>query len=271
MGCWTRSLIAFPHALAVNSTAVRGELIRSRLIAPKRVFLLPNAVRLSEFNRNGNRMQRAGCVQGQECTAILVGRLVPVKCVHRFVQALALARRKAPNLVGAIVGEGPELPALTTLASELKLSDVCQFLGARSDVPTLLKHADMLVLCSDDEGLPNVILEAMAAGLPVVSTPAGDAKSVVRDGSNGFVVPFHSVEQLADGMVRLEKSVELRHRFGEAGRSMVEQDYNFHNLPRRLFRLYQDIALQHGDNRVLASLQGWAKAGRIPRNISQPN
>ena len=98
-----------------------------------------------------------------------------------------------------IVGDGPLWTALHQRAQDLGLlPDGVAFLGRRNDVPALLGSADMLVLSSDHEGCPNVVMEAMAARRPVVTTPAGDAGVLVEDGVSGYVVPFDDVEAMAD-------------------------------------------------------------------------
>ena len=123
-------------------------------------------------------------------------------------------------------------------------------------MPALLGMADMLVLSSDYEGCPNVVLEAMAAHRPVVTTPAGDAGLVVEDGISGYVVPFDDVQAMASAMVRLAESPELGRKFGEAGRRRVEEDYSFDGLAGRLISAYEAIAERHGRRDILAAVAG---------------
>ena len=104
----------------------------------------------------------------------------------------------------------------------------------------------MLVLTSDDEGLPNVVLEGMAAGLPVVSTPAGEARRIVEDDVDGLVVPFGDAGAVADAMRRLARTPLLRARLGSAGRSKVRRDYALESLPERLAALYRSAASLKG-------------------------
>jgi glycosyltransferase involved in cell wall biosynthesis len=115
------------------------------------------------------------------------------------------------------------------------------FLGRREDVPELLAGSDILVLTSDHEGFPNVVLEGMAAGLPIVTTPAGDAPQVVRDGVSGYVVPFDDVEVLASRIVELAKSAELRERLGQEGRRIAEQKYSLSELGPQALSLYAEV------------------------------
>src|SRR5262249_41673946 len=156
---------------------------------------------------------------------------------------LASARSRQPDLRGRIIGEGPERAKLTELAGRLGLlPDGVEFLGERDDVPALLREADMLVLTSDDEGVPNVVLEAMAAGLPVVATPAGDTPDIVEDGVTGLIVPIGDASAIADRIVALSASPQRCRQLGQAGRERVARRYRVDGLAERLIDIYRSIA-----------------------------
>ncbi len=225
-GLWTAWLLRTPDALVVNSLTGWREMTASGLVSPERLCFLPNVIDLSEFDGQDLPAAASGSTQWEACRVILVGRLFPVKRADRFLQTLVFARRKHPRLEGLIVGDGPERGRLERLALRTGLAaGGVRFLGQRTDVPTLLGQADLLVSCSDREGFPNVVLEAMAARLPVITTPAGDSGIVVQDGVTGYVVPFDDVPAMANRLVDLARSPDLRRRFGEAGRRRVEQHY----------------------------------------------
>jgi len=138
------------------------------------------------------------------------------------------------------------------LATELEiLPNTVTFLGQRDDVPALLKQAEIFFLTSDEEGFPNVILEAMAAHLPVITTPAGEAGGVVQNGVTGYVVPFDDVEGMAELMVHLARLPDLRCQLGNAGRQRVERLYSFEGLADRLLSIYRSIAERQGYRHVL--------------------
>lgn len=250
-GIWTRWLVRLPSAIIVNSSAAMTEIENSQLRSAKDLFLLRNTIDTTEydspkFERHRNNSNRV--------RAIFVGRLVPVKRVDRFIQALSRASMVHPDISGLIVGSGPELEAAQDLAIECGLiPDRLTFTGPSSDVTGHLRHADMLVLCSDDEGSPNVILEAMAAHLPVITTAVGDAPSIVKDGVTGFVVD-QDVDTIADRIIRLAASPELRHRLGESGRSEVELNYSDQRIVARLLSIYQTVAERQGRPKVTSLL-----------------
>ena len=221
-GRLTRSLLRLPAAIIANSqAALRG--MDEFLVNAESIVVLENVIDLEDFDARLSLGAFAWDADGPP-VALAVRRMHREKRFDRFLAALAVARRASPVVRGVIVGDGPEWPALRQRAQDLGLlPDGVAFLGRRNDVPPLLDRADMFVLSSDHEGCPNVVIEAMAVRRPVVTTPAGDAGVLVEDGVNGYVVPFDDVEAMADRMARLAKSLELRRRFGEAGRRRMEE------------------------------------------------
>jgi glycosyltransferase involved in cell wall biosynthesis len=249
-GGWGRWLLRLPPALLANSQAGRSN-AESLGIRPEKVYVVPNVIDLTAFDRAAEQ----GEVPAQAPSRVVVVSVathLPVKRLERFVAALARARAEVPSLVGVMIGAGPENDRLRALARALGLSsqDV-SFLGARDDVPRQLRGADLLLLTSDMEGFPNAILEAMGAQLPVITTPAGDAGLVVQDDVTGYVVPFEDVEQIAERVVRLARSPELRRSFGRAGRLRVEQCYSYEQLAASLLGTYRSIAAERGHERLL--------------------
>ncbi len=253
-GRWGRWLLGVPPSLLANSHAAKRN-AEQLGVAPNTVCVVPNAIDVAEFERLTADGPEAPDDVGIVVAA--VGTLIGVKRFDRFLRAMALARREVPTLRGILVGDGPERSQLEGLAQDLGLlPDGVQFVGLRRDVAHLLRHhADVLVLTSDHEGFPNVLLEAMAAGLPVITTPAGDAGVVVRDRITGYVVPFDDVEELAERITQLARSPGRRHRLGAAGRSRVAQEYAFEQLGGHLLASYRAFAETHSNRRALAALR----------------
>jgi glycosyltransferase involved in cell wall biosynthesis len=249
---WGRWQLRIPSAFVANSEASWRK-AGALGLAPEALGVLPNAIDLADFDaRAALALPRS--FKGP--VAVVVGSLYAVKRYDRFLEALALARRSVPELKGLIAGDGPEKPGLEREARKLGLGPPnLIFLGHWDNVPALLRRADMLVVSSDHEGFPNVILEGMAARLPVVTTPAGDAGVVVEHGTTGYVAPFEDVQSMAAGMVRLARSPELRRQFGEEARRRVEQYYGFEGLADRLLALYRKFAQLCGRHDVLRLLR----------------
>jgi glycosyltransferase involved in cell wall biosynthesis len=141
------------------------------------------------------------------------------------------------------------------------------FLGGFDRVPALLAHSAMLVLSSDYEGFPNVILEAMSARLPVVTVPAGDAGLIVRHGQTGFLVGAENIRDMAGALVRLAQSPELRQHLGEAGRRCVEEDYHCGPLAERLLGAFRRFAIRQ---RRLSLCESLAREEDAPAPVTAP-
>ena len=169
--------------------------------------------------------------------------------------ALNIACREAPKLLGIIIGDGPELANLQAFAQQRGLSEEnLLFLGRRDDVPAILRRAQIFMLTSDHEGFPNVLLEAMAARLPVITTPAGDFGNIVQDGRTGYVVPFDNIDGLVKYMLRLAESAQLQKKLGQAGRARVEQIYDACGLAENLLSVYKHIAIKRHSRRLTKAL-----------------
>ena len=251
-GRWAPFLLRAPAALLTNSHTARGVAVGLGVSTAK-IHVVANVIETSSFDRACS--SRPAARNAGQALAIIVARLVRAKRVDRFLEALALARRSTPGLKGVVVGDGPERASLEAQAGRLGLlPDGLKFCGASDNIARLMAEADMLVLTSDHEGFPNVILEAMAARLPVVATPAGDAAVVIEHGVSGFVVPFDAVEELANRLIRLARSPDLRHKLGEAGHERVAVRYAYAGLADRLVLVYRAAAQQSGHLDVLEKL-----------------
>jgi glycosyltransferase involved in cell wall biosynthesis len=137
-----------------------------------------------------------------------------------------------------------------------------RFVGECHNVPALLARSAMLVLSSEYEGFPNVILEAMAARSPVITTPAGDAGLIVQHDRTGYVVQPDDSQSMAAFMVRLAQSPSLRTELGEAGRKRVEQEYNYERLADRLVEIFRHFSGQQQRTALLTLLERGVPVGQ---------
>ncbi len=230
-----------PTGLIANSQAARRNAPRFGR-SEERVLVVPNVIDVAAFDAAwpGPTARR---VAGDGFVVAGIARLVHQKRLDRFVAAIAAARRACPSISGRLIGEGPERPGLERLARELGLfPGGIEFLGERTDVPALLADSDALMLTSDHEGFPNVVLEAMAASLPVVTTPAGDAGHIVEDSRTGFVVDDGDPGILAQRLVALARDPALRRSMGQLARARLEQQYGSGSLARMLRGAYRSAA-----------------------------
>ena len=222
-----------PRVIAANSrAAIKNAIVLGASAA--RLHLLPNVVDTDQFSPVVSRKREAVWL-------IAAGRLGEEKRLDRFLNLVARLQRLSPEPVRAmIVGDGPRRPQLQQQASELGLmGNAVEFKSAVSDMPALYREADILVLTSDWEGTPNVILEAMASGLPVVATGVGGVPEVVRHGETGFVVDPDDIDSLTDSVLRLICDSQLRMEMGCQARQYIMANHAPRHLPARLAKIYE--------------------------------
>lgn len=256
-----RWLLRRPMALLANSETARRNAAALGVPA-SRIAVVPNVLDLGEFRADTNPAMPAPIRSGG-AVVIGIARFVSPKRLERFITVLAMVRRQLPDASGWLVGDGPDRQRLLDHARTLGLvPDGVRFLGPRDDVPALLQQADVLLLTSEHEGFPNVLLEAMAAGLPVVTTDAGDAGVVVQHGVTGYVVREGGEQALAARLLAMLGSPSSRRAMGLAGRRRVEQVYAPEGLADRLLEAYAELADQCGRMSILAPI-GQHRAGAV--------
>ena len=167
---------------------------------------------------------------------IAVGRLIEQKGIDVLLDALHQLPEPRPYLL--LAGQGVLQPSLERQAARLGLGDRVLFLGFRPDVPELLAASDLFVLPSRWEGCPMVLLEALAAGLPAVVTPAGGVPEMIEDGKQGLFVPIDDTRALAVALANLIAHPERRRSFAEAGIERVAEAFDASTLARAFARVY---------------------------------
>lgn len=168
---------------------------------------------------------------------ICVGRLDAVKGQATLLRALVQVAAAQPAVLLLLAGDGPERPRLTALAAELGVADRVRLLGARDDVPRLLALGELFVLPSLQEGMPNAVLEAMAAGLPVVGTAVGGVPELVVDGETGVLVPPGDATALADALLALLAAPARAAEMGRRGRQRAAQAFSQEAMCRQVEQL----------------------------------
>src|SRR5262249_18812002 len=170
-----------------------------------------------------------------------IGRLSPEKGFDLLIRATHTLLQSGHDSELWLVGEGPERPALEGLINSLGVRDRVRLFGYQVDVRCCLEAMDVFVLSSLREGLPNVVLEAMALEVPVVATRIAGVPRVIRDQGDGVLVEPGSIDALAEAMSRLAHDEKVRARFAIAGRQTVHQRYSFDERMRRISALYDTL------------------------------
>jgi glycosyltransferase involved in cell wall biosynthesis len=178
--------------------------------------------------------------------ALFVGRLAPQKRVGDLLKVLDLLQHVQPDLRTAIVGDGPLRGSLEKLTGQYDLNEKVRFLGHRDDVPRLMAAADVVVLPSEYEGLPNVVLEAMIQGKAVVATAAPGTTEVVVDGATGVLTPIGNIPLLARGLRDLIRDPRRAAALGAAGRERALADFRADAMVARFAELYERLAAAKG-------------------------
>lgn len=173
-----------------------------------------------------------------------VGRINQEKDLDSWLRAAAMVAKKHPAAKFILVGDGRgdnTQSQLEQLAKSLGIERNVVFPGYRSSLQSVYSAFDIFMLSSRREGLPNCILEAMAMGLPVVTTDVAGAKELVKDGETGYVLPQGDVEGLGAALLKLADDSALRTRFRQAGRARIEHEFSFSNRLRRIEDLYEGM------------------------------
>lgn len=226
-----------PGTIAANSQSAI-QYAATLGVPASRLYFLPNVV-------DTERFQPPDAPAEEPFTLIAVGRLVKQKRLDRFVSILGRLRMAYGLKVrGLIVGPGCQnedlRPELENQARRLGLfPGVVEFRGGISDTRSVYREAAVCVLTSQHEGTPNVLLEAMASGLPVVAANVGGVPQIVQDGQTGFLLEPWDIDGFAAALARLARNAELRTDMGRRARAFVEENHSLHRLPAYLAGLYQ--------------------------------
>jgi glycosyltransferase involved in cell wall biosynthesis len=154
--------------------------------------------------------------------------------------------REMPEVEFLLVGDGPLRPGLEAMAAELGITDRVKFAGERHDISAILSSVDVSVLISSSESLSNVILESMAAGVPVVATNVGGNPELVKDGETGMLVPLGNEDRLVEVLLRLVQNGDLRLHCAQRAREFSRSSFHIDVICRRYEDLYLSLLKEKG-------------------------
>ncbi len=180
---------------------------------------------------------------GFEIGILCVGRLIERKGQHHLLKAFHnLKSMLSQPLRLILAGAGDAEESLRLLAAELGVADTVSFLGPvpRADVPALYHQADVFTLPSQNEGMSIALLEAMASGLPVVTTTAGGTSELVCDGVNGYIVPWADVPALTEALALLARNADIRQRMGHENRR-IAGEFSWSHITQGYLALCENI------------------------------
>jgi len=209
---------------------------------------VPKGVDVNVFRPDGPSRRAALGLDGQR-VVLVASRLVPIKNVALAVDAMSIAARTRPGLRLLIVGDGPLRAALESRVATLGLAAQVVFAGRveHSAMPEWYRSADVFVLPSEFDNSPNVVLEAMASGLPVVATDVGGLRQYMQHGVNGELVPGGDAPALAEAIARLADDQDRSVRIGRRNREDVVAGFSWAQSARVLRSVYDRVIARGGE------------------------
>jgi glycosyltransferase involved in cell wall biosynthesis len=242
-----RSLRGFDHVVAVSDEILRD--LTGHGVPPQNVSLINNGISVPRASADARAKVRLEMGATAETRVIVqIGRLAHSKRNELLVEAVAdLPPPLCPHVW--LVGEGDCKPMLMQRTHQYGLRDRVHFLGYRTDIPEVMAAADMLVVTSDKEGLPITVLEAMAMHCPVISTSVGAIPNVLKDGSDGWLVPAGDRAALVHAIVDVLGQPELARRRAESAYREYCRAYSRDSMGSRYLQIYE---------------AAWARRGWLP-------
>ena len=239
------------HRVLANSRSVAGLLAKEEGVAANKIVEIPNFLSPSAYEplKGGERTARLRTWGIPEDSFVIgiVARLTPVKNHSLLLKAVAGLKANCHLLV---IGDGPMRGDLEELAGSLGIRARVHFAGEVMSSQNLHCYFDVSVLCSHSEGFPNSVIEAMAAGNPVVATAVGGVTDALKDKIHGMLVPVDDPEPMTEALRSLEHDSDLRKRLGAAGRESAQSHYREEIVVGKLVELYQILAGVSGASRA---------------------
>lgn len=231
----------FATGVIANAKAIKTQLVDRDHLRPEKVKVIHNGLDLNRFDLPAN-LSSSESAQDRKLVVAVVANLRPEKGHLVFLAAIQRLSKRLPHVQWRIVGDGSMREIIENRVKELGLTEAVQMVGAVTDVPSLLRDIDIAVLPSlKNEGLPNAVMEAMAAAKPVVGTDTGGTAELVIDGLTGYIVPAGDSALLADRLEFLCRDGEIRRNMGEAGRKRIIEQFSADHMARQFEALYHRL------------------------------
>ncbi len=244
---WLRRLQNLSNAVLTNAGAIRQALLEDEGFAPQKVRVIYNGVDLERFARRSRDRDWLLPEAGREKWIVLVGNMHShVKGHSWLIRAAVAVVRDFPETRFLLVGDGAQRKDFERQVTQLGVEKHFCFLGRRDDVPEILACCDIAVLPSRSEGLPNAVLEYLAAGLPTVASSVGGNAEIVNHGKTGLLVPPEDSGALAEALLRLLRDPEVAATLGNNGREYVASHFSFERMMRTTEELYGELLRSRG-------------------------
>lgn len=236
-----RALAALTTQLIAISPEIGADLSEAG-IGRGKTAMIPLGLDLEALARPGRRRLRDDLGASEKAPLVgLVGRLVPIKAPGLFLEAAQAVLKTVPDAIFVLVGDGELRAPLKRQANEQRLRERVRFTGWRSDLAEVYGALDLVVCCSLNEGTPVSVIEASAAGKPVVGTRVGGMPSVIQDGVTGLLVPPGDPAALAEAMARILTDPDLARDMGRAGSAFSRERFGSERMVTQVKDLYRSL------------------------------
>ena len=236
-------LRSFPRIITV-AEAIRQELIASGF-PPDKVVTVHNGIEGQSFasgvSSRVERLKRRLGIGASQPVVSTVGRLCPQKRQRDFLESAARVLKALPNARFLVLGDGPAKQEFLDLCRYLRIHDAVSFLGHQRDVAAFMVMSNCIVLASVREGLPYVLLEALALAKPVVATQVGGVSELVQDGETGLLVPPRRPDRLAEAILYLLRNPAEAARMGQNGRKRVLREFTAEVMGHKTAEVYREV------------------------------
>jgi L-malate glycosyltransferase len=250
-GTYRRRLLRFAQArssvVLTNAAPIRDGLISTEGLAPEKVCVIHNGVDLEKFRRTSSNRKSLFPNSAGKILVVLVGNMnSDVKGHPVLISAAREIAKKFPHTQFVLVGDGPKKQAYEAQVAESGLTGIFLFMSRRTDVPEILACCDIAVLPSLAEGLPNAVLEYMAAGLPIIASATGGNLGIIQDGETGLLVPTGDAKALEQALTRLLGDDQFRRALAASSHQYVAANFSFERLVSEVDKLYTALLQKAG-------------------------
>jgi L-malate glycosyltransferase len=244
---WLRRIQNLSNVVLANATPIRDALVAEDGFAPEKLRVIHNGVDTEKFQGGKRDRERLVPDAGDGKLVVLVGNMHSDVKGHPWLIAAAPAVvREFPTTKFVFAGDGESRATFEQQVAALELQQSFVFLGRRDDIPDVLASCDIAVLPSKAEGLPNAVLEYMAAGLPTIASRVGGNAELVQDGVTGLLVPPQDSGALANALLRLLRDPQLLQLIASGGRRLATEGFSFERLVRETDALYTELLRRKG-------------------------
>lgn len=237
-------LTGFSDIIIAVSEEVKNFYLKTAKLPREKIITVFNGIELAKFDPSAaNKIDKTKEFNFSPNDKVIgiIGRLVEQKGQVYFLEMMRILKQKYPDIKGLVIGEGPLKEKLIHKAKELQLEKSVVFTGLRKDIPDLLNFIDILVSSSTYEGLPMILLEAMAAGKPIVATRVGGNPEIIDDGKTGFLVPAKDPQALVDRVASLLDDNEYSKKIGDSAQEKVKKLYSIEKMLQDTENIYDEL------------------------------